>query len=100
MTTNHVVDEITRCWRRTVLHVKCASMEYVVGIVLHQNVEKLGEIAVEVISAETSLCGEEGLQKPIPQRRREQERVDEVPGNTRSTILLFTGLGYTYCTVG
>lgn len=40
-------------------------MRYMIGIVLHQNIEEIGHIAVEVVSIETSLCREEGLQKSI-----------------------------------
>lgn len=71
-----------------------------IGIVLHQNIEEIGHITVEVISIETSLCREEGLQKPISQTRLKARRIDEVSGNTRSTILLVIAVCCTHCAVG
>ena len=100
MTTNHVVDEISRRWGWAILRMNQESVRYMIGIVLHQNIEEIGHIAVEVVSVETSLCREERLQKPISQTRLKARRVDEVSGNTRSTILLVIVVCFTHCTVG
>ena len=70
-----------------------------IRVVLHQDIQQLVEIAVEVVSSETSLCREKGLKDTSYERMERQGRVDEVACDATASILHRKNTQNSYCSV-
>ena len=99
MASNHVVNEVTGGWGRSVLAMKRGHDTYMIRVMLHQDIQQLVEIAVEVVSSETSLCREEGLEDTSYERMGRQGRVDEVACDATASILHSNTIQNSYCSV-
>ena len=99
MASNHVVNEVTGSWWRSILAMKRSHDTNVIRVVLHQDIQQLVEIAVEVVSSETSLCREEGLEDTSYERMGRQGRVDEVACDATASILHRKNTQNSYCSV-
>lgn len=99
MASNHVINEVTGGWRRSVLTMKRIHGTYVIRVVLHQDIQQLVEIAIEVVSSETSLCREEGLEDTSYERMERQGRVDKVACDATASILHRKNTQNSYCSI-